>query len=177
MDLKKILSDVGHSLVAHWVSTGLVALGAVAVSYWGVFSAGWSWPGAVVIAMVVIAAALIIRDRIALNRAPAKEPEWSPFPPKWNDPPQQIFRQHYQNESVDLDGKQFVECTFVNVKFIYNGTGSVNLLNCMYGLKDQPNPVSISTSSPAIYAVVMLLSALKMLNGAFTYDIHKAGTR
>jgi hypothetical protein len=183
MDFKKTVSGVWHELVVHWISLGVTTLGAVAVSYWGLIAANWSWPGAVAVAIVLMAAGIcayagirqVRRNEQAAPTSPA--PQWTPLSPKWSEPPRHIFRQHYKNESVELDGKEFVECTFVNVKFIYNGSGPVNMINCLYGLKGQPNPISMSTQNPAIYAVIALLSATKMLNGELRYDIHKAGTR
>jgi hypothetical protein len=46
-----------------------------------------------------------------------------PFPiTDWDRPLQQWFRVYFQNETVLLDGYEFIECTFENVTFEYQGT-------------------------------------------------------
>jgi hypothetical protein len=48
----------------------------------------------------------------------------------WEKPLLRVFRQSYENETVELDGKSFVECKFKNVSFRYSGTKSVEIIDC-----------------------------------------------
>ena len=41
----------------------------------------------------------------------------------WNDAMETINRRTFTNEHVILDGKTFHECEFINVSFMYHGTG------------------------------------------------------
>ncbi|MDQ2963202.1 MAG: hypothetical protein M3R31_08615 [Pseudomonadota bacterium] len=67
MGIKKVLSETAHSLVAHWITNGLLFLGTIAVPYWGLISANWSWPGAIVAGMIFLAAGVILRDRFLFS--------------------------------------------------------------------------------------------------------------
>jgi hypothetical protein len=48
----------------------------------------------------------------------------------WDKPLTSVFRQNFKNETVELDGKNFVECTFENVTFLYQGTRPLQMMNC-----------------------------------------------
>lgn len=49
-----------------------------------------------------------------------------PAPVEWKDKLTSVIGIHYRNESIVIDGKEFLDCTFENVKLIYNGTGRVS---------------------------------------------------
>jgi hypothetical protein len=78
---------------------------------------------------------------------------------------------------VELDGKDFVECTFVDVKFTYEGIRPTQMTNCQFGIAGLKNPVIINTKNPAILNVFSLLRALKMFKDESNYNIQKAETR
>src|SRR4051794_17438943 len=53
------------------------------------------------------------------------------FPtPNWHDPLTPIVNRTFRNETVELDGKNFVDCSFENVTFLYNGTTPTGFSNC-----------------------------------------------
>jgi hypothetical protein len=180
MGVKKVLSETGHLLVVHWITASLLLLVGPAVSAWGLISANWSWPGAVAVTIVLIAAIISASVAIKLYRRsePGKKAEWSPIPPDWNAPTERIFKQHYQNETVHLDGKEFWECTFLDVLFIFDGKRPTGMINCKYGLEGRNNPVRLKTGNPAIASALQLLHALKMFKDeGFSSELHKSGTR
>jgi hypothetical protein len=45
--------------------------------------------------------------------------------PKWET----VARRTFRNESVDLDGKRFWDCTFNNVTLRFHGTGPVEFMH------------------------------------------------
>ena len=48
----------------------------------------------------------------------------------WETPLVLIYGQNYENETVSLDGKRFLECTFKNVTYSYEGTRPVEMIDC-----------------------------------------------
>jgi hypothetical protein len=53
------------------------------------------------------------------------------FPtPNWHEPLKPIVTKHFQNETVELDGKSFIDCTFEKVTFVYQGTMPAQFTNC-----------------------------------------------
>jgi hypothetical protein len=142
------------------------------VAAWGMTSAEWSFPAAVAVAIVALAACLSIWDWFIRRRAKPVA-EWSPFPPDWHAPLQEVLRQNYMNEEVKLDGKRFLECTFSNVRFFYQGMARFEMINCNFSGKGVP---IIGTGSPAIAQMISFMNTLKMIPGELKYDIRKAGT-
>ena len=64
MGTKKLISDVFHSLLAHWITNGVLVLMGLGIAYWGWVADHWSWPVAVTIGIVIIAAELPLEFRL-----------------------------------------------------------------------------------------------------------------
>jgi hypothetical protein len=53
------------------------------------------------------------------------------FPtPNWHEPLEPVVNKEFRSETVVLDGKNFVDCRFINVTFSYNGTMPIAFSNC-----------------------------------------------
>ena len=48
------------------------------------------------------------------------------------DAVERIANKTFTNETVDFDGKRFDHCTFVNVTYVYKGTGPLQCLDCTF---------------------------------------------
>jgi len=48
----------------------------------------------------------------------------------WHEPLKPIVSKHFKNEAVGLDGKSFIDCTFENVTFVYQGTMQAQFTRC-----------------------------------------------
>jgi len=55
--------------------------------------------------------------------------DYKKFP---SDKFEQVFRRTFINETVELDGKFFEECTFSNVTFVYQGLGPTRIINARW---------------------------------------------
>lgn len=102
-------------------------LGAWANQQWeALASQGW----AAVTIFAVLAASLVVGVLSAafLAFARLKNPAAKPIPQEDGDLTP-IYGGHFKNETVDLDGHQFIKCTFVDVTFKYNG-GTFGLVEC-----------------------------------------------
>jgi hypothetical protein len=97
-------------------------------------------------------------------------------PLDWNELLRQVYRQDYEKETVELDGKHFVECNFVDVLFSYDGRKPVQMTDCNF--KGQTMP-TIRTGNAAIGATLSLMKGMRLLRDDMEYkvQVHKAGTR
>jgi hypothetical protein len=77
---------------------------------------------------------------------------------EWDKPLTTIFRQNYKNETVQLDGKNFIECTFENVTFIYQGTRPLQMINCKK-LPEKGFWVTVQTDNPVVFTALSIMSA------------------
>lgn len=69
--------------------------------------------------------------------------------PQWET----VIRCEFRNETVELDGKRFWDCTFINVKLVFNGTAPVEF---MHGCDFSPN-IILSTGCPAAMEYAKLI--------------------
>jgi hypothetical protein len=110
----------------------------------------------------------------SLKRIPKWRTEEHPTPPSqnnltdisarfpttnWNEPLKSVFKEHYKDRTMKIDGKEFIECTFENVTLIYDGTRPARITNC----KRTPN-VTIETGNPIINNTVEILAAFGLTN-------------
>jgi hypothetical protein len=73
-----------------------------------------------------------------------------------------IQGQEFNNEVVDLDGKQFLDCIFTNVTFKYNGTAPFEMHHI------QLNGTRwIDTDNERLARMLALLKALGMIDPHF----------
>jgi hypothetical protein len=85
------------------------------------------------------------------------------LPIGWAQLPKQVVGQHYENETVPLDGKHFHSCTFRNVVFNYEGTAGCGFdPDCKIGTPDAIDPVMLRSGNPIVQLTISLMRSLKM---------------
>lgn len=90
--------------------------------------------------------------------------------PAWDAPLEKRFRFHYKNETVDVDGFEFIECTFENVTFRYQGRRPFRFH------KTKGDSKKLTTDNPVVGTTVILLTAIRGEHLA-DYDIYPTGSR
>jgi hypothetical protein len=86
------------------------------------------------------------------------------LPVGWAQQSKQVVGQHYENETVQLDGKYFRSCTFNSVVFEYEGTAACGFdQDCKYGEPNALNPVSIRSGNPLIQLTISLMRCMRMI--------------
>ncbi|SRR6266851_8487549 len=68
MDIKKILSETGRNLAAHWLTTLLLFAMSTGLPIWTAISEHWSWPLAIALGVVLFAVGLWIINGIVWLR-------------------------------------------------------------------------------------------------------------
>lgn len=67
----------------------------------------------------------------------------------------------FRNERVELDGKEFRNCTFMNVKLVYNGRARAALIR-----NEFVNPPVLTSDNPAIDVAASLIIGVQEMGGA-----------
>ena len=75
MGAKKLVSKIGHNLLAHWISSGILAAMSIGLPYWTVVVEHWSWPLAISLGIVLFAAGLSIYHNLFPSEAFADDAE------------------------------------------------------------------------------------------------------
>ena len=83
----------------------------------------------------------------------------------WSDALETIHRRTYTNEHVVLDGKRFNECEFVNVSFVYHGTGPFR-----FDASKTAGAIELITDVKAINAYHALLHDMNVSPGTKTIE-------
>ena len=68
----------------------------------------------------------------------------------------QIQAKTFKNETVQLDGNEFIDCTFDNVVLKFNGQAPFRLTNVHF---IEPSKFSIASDNPVIKSTLELMSA------------------
>ena len=71
--------------------------------------------------------------------------------------PIQVIGRIFNNETVALDGYQYIRCEFNNVKLVYNGATAIKLIDNKY------NNVSVVTGNDGINAIISLFYYLRFI--------------
>jgi hypothetical protein len=180
---KAVLDLVGRALAVEDFSKpdGLVARGVL----W-VFDTPW-WVPAVLATAAVLAVLLLIYLSIRDGRANTTASPTSnenlglsrvqqQFPTTdWDKPLTQVFRQHYKNETVLLDGKNFIECTFENVTLLYQGTRPIQMINCKK-IPGEGFLVTVQTDNPVVFTALSIMQSTGV-SGAIELDLRDKDLR
>jgi hypothetical protein len=76
-------------------------------------------------------------------------------------PPREIFRRHFHDEQVPLDGFKYIDCTFSGaVTFVYDGLAAFDMNDVRF---EPPYRLSISTHNKAIDSLLGFLNRTGML--------------
>src|SRR3984893_15621974 len=174
---KGVLDLVGRALAVEDFSKpdGLAARGAL----W-LFDTPW-WVPAVLATAAVVAVLLLIYLSIRDGRANTTAPPTSnenlglsrveqQFPTTdWDKPLSQVLRQHYKNETVLLDGKNFIECTFENVTLLYQGTRPLQMINCKK-IPAEGFLVTVRTDNPVVFTALSIMQSTGV-SGSIELDL------
>jgi hypothetical protein len=137
------LPDLSSVVGNQWFSPMLWASGGIAVGLW--LDAIIKWPTG------EHPASSIPSDLSSISvRFPTTD---------WSAPLKSVFKEHYKDRTVKLDGNEFIECTFENVTLIYDGTRPARITNC----KRNPN-VTLETGNPIVNNTVEILAAFGLIN-------------
>jgi hypothetical protein len=80
-------------------------------------------------------------------------------------PLRQIRQQTFKNQTVQLDGNEYVDCTFENVTFKFEGEAPFRFTNDHF---EKGSKFSVTSDSPPVKATLELVTALmrvSQLNG------------
>jgi hypothetical protein len=89
---------------------------------------------------------------------------------EWDKPLTPIYRHNYKNETVPLDGKNFIECTFENVTFLYQGTRGTQMFNCKK-IPEENFPVALRTDNPIVFTTLAIVGATGVVS-PIELDMH-----
>jgi hypothetical protein len=82
----------------------------------------------------------------------------------------QIWNQSFKNETVLLDGIEYIRCTFDGVTFRYEGKGPTRLTDCNL-VRKPGGQVSLLSNNPAIKQTFFIMSALNPVRGSNAPEI------
>ncbi len=161
---------------------GLIARGLL----W-LFASPWWGPAAIAgILTLSLIAYLFWLGKGAQERAVAAatgEPRRSPqinerFPTvDWDKPLDNVFGQTYMNETVSMDGRHFIKCTFDNVTYLYNGTRPTELTDCKIALHDGKTNTAVNTDNPVIGNLIQLLNELGIFKTKLDFVLFNRDSR
>jgi MFS family permease len=85
----------------------------------------------------------------------------------WDDskPLARIYNGHFTNETVYVDGKNFISPVFDGVTLIYNGTGPFSMENAQWIPHDKRVTSRVGTRNKIVAAAFLLHCALAQANG------------
>jgi hypothetical protein len=78
-------------------------------------------------------------------------------------PLKQIQSRTFKNETVQIDGNEFIDCTFDNVIFKFDGQAPFRFTNDHFHL---PSKFSIGSDNPVAKAAIELVSAFQKVENA-----------
>jgi hypothetical protein len=114
-----------------------------------------------VVGTVLIAIAFFAMTKRATPQGKTQTVQF-PFTEKSPSQQELVMNRHFLNETIDIDGKHFMGCTFVNVKLRYNGTSNFSLTNVHF----QGFPI-VTSDNPGVESGFMLLKSLGMTDVPF----------
>jgi len=116
----------------------------------------WRWWLAIVIASLALAGSGYRLYQTTLGVRPALS-----FDP--TIPLERVMGKSFQDETVYVDGKEFIKCTFENVTFHYDGKARYMFREAVFTGHE-----IVETNNSSIYAYTILLSVLKGLKAGVT---------
>lgn len=78
---------------------------------------------------------------------------------EWNKPLQMVFRRKFMNETIKVEGIEFVECEFKNVTLHYDGNRPFRFTNCRNEPDENGMRFKMTTANPVISQMIQFLSA------------------
>jgi hypothetical protein len=97
----------------------------------------------------------LIVGRTGAVGQPASGPSVSNF--REDFPLKQIRQTTFKDQTVTLDGNEYVDCTFDNVTFKFNGEAPFRLTNYHF---EKNSKLGIASDNPAVKSTMQLMTAL-----------------
>lgn len=93
-----------------------------------------------------------------------KENDWAARPLR------RVEHQYFKNQSVELDGKEFIDTTFDNVSFVYHGTEPTRLNAIkIVNVKPGEQAGALISDNPTVITTLNIVSALDKVAGCQTH--------
>ena len=70
----------------------------------------------------------------------------------------QVWNQSFKGGTISLDGCEYVNCTFEDVIFEYEGTGPTRMTNCRF--VNKPQRIEFGSRNPVVKATIFIIEAL-----------------
>jgi len=77
-----------------------------------------------------------------------------------------IRSRSYRNEAVEIDGKMFDRCTFVNITFVYRGLGPTTFIGATFS-----GTTILQTDNAAARGMMVLSDFLRTAPGVETFSL------
>ena len=74
-------------------------------------------------------------------------------------PLEEVRGKEYRNDSVTIDGKRFIDCSFDNVTVVYNGTAKSEFVDTV-----PRGEIVLKSDNPSIQTMIHLMRANKMIS-------------
>jgi len=123
------------------------------------------WGSACVLMLVV---GLIVGRTGAVGQA-VKAPSETNF--REDFPFKRIQQTTFKDQTVTLDGNEYVDCTFINVMFSFAGQAPFRLTNDHF---ENHSKFGITSDNPAVNATIQLMTALVQLE---SHQTQQNGTK
>ncbi len=102
----------------------------------------------------------LIAGRTGLAGGSPKAPSASNF--RADFPLKQIQAKTFKNEAVQIDGNAFIDCTFDNVTFRFDGEAPFRFTNDHF---EPRSKVEVTSNNPVVKSIIELMSAVLKLEG------------
>ncbi len=99
------------------------------------------------------------------------------IPPHWDAPLIRVVGEHYKNETVELDGNQFMDCTFEDVSLRYQGERPFLVVRCTFASKHSQVNVQIFSDNPIVGQTIELFNVAGVLSNPGTLKVFPGGRR
>ena len=77
----------------------------------------------------------------------------------------QIYHQPFKNETVDLDGFDYVDCTFDNVTFRYNGTAPSRMTDSHFINMKEGSVIRVESKNPIVKNTIVIMATIFSVAG------------
>ena len=120
------------------------------------------WPLLAMVLMVLLCWGAAIYDYLERHSEAEKSlnASWQGYPLK------RVEHQHFKNETVTLDGNEYIDVTFDNVTFMYNGKAPTRL-NGVHFVLVSPGELAgkISSDNPVVVQTLKIAAAIDAAGG------------
>jgi hypothetical protein len=118
------------------------------------------WPLIVMAVMVILCWGAAVYGYLHSRNVAVPVANWDSYPLK------RVEHRHFQNETVALDGNEYIDVTFENVSFMYHGKAPTRLNGIGFVLvKPGELAGAISTDNPEVAQTLSIVTAVNAAGG------------